>query len=218
MAVSEGFDSRLKLPFLMILAGPTSSGKTVFLTELLKHHVIKFDKIPDVVVYCYGEYLQDTFKALINIFGDKIQFIQGLKFDIEQFNPENNNLLIIDDLIQAAVGSKQVSLLFTRGSHHRNLSVVLISQNLYCQGKESITINRNAQYLVLFKNPRDVQQINCLGRQVGDVKLMQEAYKDATSRPYGYLFLDYKQTTPDEFRYRTNILPSEGLEYAYTST
>jgi hypothetical protein len=46
---------------------------------------------------------------------------------------------------------------------------------------------------------------------------MQEAYKDATSRPYGYLFLDYKQTTPDEFRYRTNILPSEGIENAYTT-
>ncbi|KAF4528101.1 hypothetical protein B566_EDAN014534 [Ephemera danica] len=30
-------------------------------------------------------------------------------------------------------------------------------------------------------------------------KFIQQAYIDATSRPFGYLFLDLKQKTPDEY-------------------
>ena len=211
------YDSRLKLPFLMVLAGPTSSGKTVFLTELLKNTVLKFDKQLDKIIYCYAEYLDDTFKLLSSLFNNKIQFIKGLNFDIEVFNKEKNNFLIIDDLIQDSVSSKEISELFTRQSHHRNLSVCLISQNLFCQGKQSVTINRNSQYLVLFKNPRDSAQIICLAKQVfpGNSKLLLDAFKSATERPFGYLLLDFKQNTPDVLRLRTNILPKEWPEIVF---
>src|SRR6266404_9503995 len=102
----ESYDSKLKLPFLMVLAGPTSSGKTVFLTELLKNTNLKFDKQLDNIIYCYAEYLPETFKILTRIFGTKIRYIKGLNFDIESFNPARNNFLIIDDLIQDSISSK----------------------------------------------------------------------------------------------------------------
>ncbi len=201
----------------MVLAGPTSSGKTVFLTELLKSTRGKFDKQPDRIVYYYAEYLVATFRELQSVFGRRVQFVKGLNIDIETFDPLKNNLIIIDDLIQDSVGSKEVSELFTRASHHRNLSVVLISQNLFCQGQHSVTINRNSQYLVLFKNPRDAAQITCLGKQIypGNIRLLLDAYKSATERPYGYLLLDFKQSTPDELRLRTNILPREWPEIVF---
>src|SRR6266481_5027925 len=210
-------NTQLQLPFLMVLAGPTSSGKTVFLTELLKNTRAKFDKQLDRIVYYYSEYLTDTIQTLKGMFGDKIQFVKGLNIDIETFNPQKNNLVIIDDLIQGAVSSQGVSELFTRGSHHRNLSVILVSQNLFCQGKHSVTINRNSQYLVLFKNPRDAAQISCLAKQVfpGNNKFLLDAYKSATESAYGYLLLDFKQTTPDELRLRTNILPKEWPEIIF---
>src|SRR6266481_6526800 len=172
-------NTQLQLPFLMVLAGPTSSGKTVFLTELLKNTRVKFDKQLDRIVYYYSEYLTDTFQTLKGVFGDKIQFVKGLSIDIEIFNPQKNNLVIIDDLIQDSVSSQGVSELFTRGSHHRNLSVILVSQNLFCQGKYSVTINRNSQYLVLFKNPRDAAQILCLVKQIlsGKIRLLLDSYK-----------------------------------------
>ena len=43
----------------------------------------------------------------------------------------------------------------------------------------------------------------------GHVKYMQEAFEDATKRPYGYLFCDLKPETPSDFRLRSNIFPGE---------
>jgi hypothetical protein len=45
--------------------------------------------------------------------------------------------------------------LFTKKSHHRNISVMYIEQNLFHKGKNHRTISLNAHYMVLFKNPRD---------------------------------------------------------------
>jgi hypothetical protein len=119
-------------------------------------------------------------------------------------------LLIIDDLMAETDG--RVTNIFTKGSHHKNASVVYISQNLYNKGKENRTINLNTHYLVLFKNPRDMMQISHLGRQMfpDRVKYFRDAFTDATShRPYGYLLVDLKTTTPDELRLRTDIFPDE---------
>ena len=101
--------------------------------------------------------------------------------------------------------------LFTRGSHHRNLSVIFIVQNLFQKGKEARSISLNTQYLIFFKSPRDKSQIMHLGKQLylGSSKFVQEAYHDATVKPYGYLLFDLKPDTPEEYRLRTNIFPDE---------
>jgi hypothetical protein len=65
---------------------------------------------------------------------------------------------------------------------------------------------------VLFKSPRDKQQISMLARQInpGKVQEFMRSYEDATSRPHGYLMLDLKSTTDDQQRLKTNgILPGE---------
>ena len=45
------------------------------------------------------------------------------------------------------------------------------------------TISLNSQYIVVFKNPRDVSQMTTLAKQMypGRVKFVQEAFADATS-------------------------------------
>lgn len=65
--------------------------------------------------------------------------------------------------------------------------------------------------MVVFKNPRDRAQIRHLARQVypENPLFLQEAYLDATSRAHGYLVLDLKQSTAEEFRVRTNIFPED---------
>ena len=56
-----------------------------------------------------------------------------------------------------------------------------------------------------------------LARQMypGRVKFVQEAFKDATSVPYGYLLVDLKQDTPEDMRLRTAIFPDDGVQYVY---
>ena len=71
--------------------------------------------------------------------------------------------------------------------------------------------------MVVFKNPRDASQMSHLDRQMypGRVKFMQEAFKDATSEPYGYLLVDLKQDATEDMRLRTTIFPDDGIQYVY---
>ena len=117
--------------------------------------------------------------------------------------------LIIDDLMSET--DSRVTKLFTKGSHHKNASVIYISQNLFHKGKENRNISLNNYNIILFKNPRDAEQIAHLEREIIPDKdnYFREAFIDATSRLYGYLLVDLKPTTPDELRLRTDIFPSE---------
>jgi len=91
--------------------------------------------------------------------------------------------------------------LFTKGNHHKNLSIILISQNLF-QRCGQYDISLNANYIVL-KNPRNRAQIRHLMCQVylDDLKFLEEAYYDVTSRSHESLLLDLKSTS-DEYRFR----------------
>ena len=102
-------------------------------------------------------------------------------------NSEENPCLInVDDLLKDAY-SKDLCDLFTKGSHHRNISVILITQNLFCRD-----ISLNAKYFVVLKNVRDRSQFSHLARQVlpHDRKGLSYAYLYATKAPHGYLMLD----------------------------
>ena len=55
---------------------------------------------------------------------------------------------------------KRILNIFTRGSHHRNLSIIYIVQNLFYQGKDSRSISLNSHYLILFKNSTFPEQIS----------------------------------------------------------
>ena len=87
-----------------------------------------------------------------------------------------------------------VELLFTKLSHHYNISVIHITQNLFQGKKENRTISLNSNYFVLFKNVRDQTQFAILARQMflDNPKYAIESYKDATQKPYGYLVIDLK--------------------------
>ena len=104
--------------------------------------------------------------------------------------------------------------LFTRGRSHLGCSLVLMLQNIFPKGSQSRTISINAQYQVLFRNPRDSLQISILAGQLCPLnsKNFLEIYKRAT---HGYLFCCFTQFCPDEIRYRTNVLPCEYHSIVY---
>lgn len=69
------------------------------------------------------------------------------------------------------------------------------------------------------KNPRDVSQIQCLARQafLGRSQFLMQAYKYATSHPYGYLVLDLSPSGEEAYRVRTAVFPGEDT-IVYQST
>ena len=92
-----------------------------------------------------------------------VEFREGLT-DLNALNTKKQTLIIIDDLMTET--DKSVSNLFTKGSHHRNLSVLHLVQNVFDKNKHTRTIILNAHYLVIFKNPRDASQITHLAKQM----------------------------------------------------
>jgi hypothetical protein len=196
---------KFKHPFTCLISGPTQSGKTYFVENILKNISKTVEPPPTKIIWCYGEY-QDRY----NNFPDNIILCEGLT-GLDEIDKNEKNLLIIDDLMQEVGNNSEIAELFTKGSHHRNLSVILIVQNLFHQGKIMRTVSLNAHYLVIFKNPRDAGQIRHLSQQLfpGKAKFLVDAYKQATVKPHGYLVLDFKQSTPENRRVLSDIYPPE---------
>ena len=116
----------------------------------------------------------------------EIEFNQGIPEDIDEsdyLDVSQRNLIVLDDLMAHSGKDKRIADLFTKGSHHRNLSVIYIVQNVFHQGKEMRNISLNAHYIVLFKSPRDRQQISIFARQVNPDRV-QEFMKSYENRPW----------------------------------
>jgi len=192
----------LRQTFTALLTGPTGCGKTRFVVKLVDNVVHMIDPPPTRIVYCYGKY-QQLFREY-----SAVVFRQGLP-DVTNFDGSEPALLIIDDLMNEV--DESVANIFTRGSHHRNLSVILLVQNLFHKNKHVRTISLNSHYLVLYKNPRDASQIANLFTQMYPTRwrFAVEAYKDATRKPYTYLLVDLRPDQDEVLRLRTNVFPGE---------
>ena len=190
-------------PFNMLIAGPSGSGKTEFVKRLIEHQSLLIDRPPQRIVWCYKEW-QKAYTLLRESQGDKITFIEGIPKEDDAIvsDVRFTHLVIFDDML--GEDEDEIKLWFTRKGHHRNASIVYITQNLFQQSKAHRTISLNAHYLVLFKSPRDKSQVQVLAKQLG-TPWLNYAYDDATLSPHGYVLIDLKPSTPDEFRFRTDL-------------
>ena len=194
-------------PSTFIISGPTGSGKSSLLFKILNNMNTMINQPVNKVYYFYSVW-QDLFDQNNS---DKITYIQKIpneKF-INEISDGNHNIIIIDDLQISALNNDFIANLFTRESHHRNLTMILILQNLFHQGKYARDISLNTQYFILFRNPRDKYQIKVLGNQIGIKQKLEEAYNLATERPYSYLLLDLSPQCESDYMFRGNILPEE---------
>ena len=187
-------------PFTCIIAGPSGSGKTKLLFKILQKANDIISLSPQRIIYCYS-IKQKIFDKYPNI-----EFKEGC-LDIDDVDENINNLIIFDDLMEEVNNDKSIQNLFTKGSHHKNISVFLITQNLFAKGKFTRTINLNSHYTIIFDNPRDRSQIGHIAKQMypNNSKFLVESYLDAIKIPHGYLFIDNKQGTPEEIRVQTKI-------------
>ena len=82
--------------------------------------------------------------------------------------------------------STMSSDLFTKYVHHQNLSVLYSVQNIFNSAKKHRTLNLNANYIVLFKIPRNKAQVSHLAQQMFSrkPKILHEAFDNATLDSY----------------------------------
>jgi len=189
-------------PSNIFITGPSGSGKTQFVRKLIDYKTDLFHVIPQQIVWCYKEW-QTAYAQLQE--SENIKFIQGIPEDEDAIVGDTTlaHLVVFDDML-GDKDEEKIKLWFTRKGHHRNASVIYITQNMFQQSKSSRTISLNAHYMVLFQNTRDKGQIKVLANQI-QLPHLVPAYQDATSTPHGYLLIDFHPRTPDTYRLRTDI-------------
>ena len=97
-------------------------------------------------------------------------------------------------------------------SHHSNISTIICVQNLFLKNSRNISLN--STYLQIFKNPRDRTSINILNRQSwpNKPKYLSSALDEATSIPFGFLFIDFHPLTDDSLRVRNFAFQKQDMK------
>ena len=177
-----------KHPVRCIITGPSCSGKSVILTNLILNNINEYDKI-----YIYSPSLhQDLYQKIIKCFTNYIpihiipnilneedidivieEIVNNKDFgksstEIETFDNieelkfpqeyENNSIIILDDLIEKEINNDKIQAMFKRGRHN-NLSIFIISQDCYELPKRRIRANGNIYHIFKPNNFRDVQNL-----------------------------------------------------------
>ena len=114
-------------------------------------------------------------------------------------------MIVVDDHMSDV--NQLVADIFTKISHHRDISILYVTQKLFDKNKYARTIGLNSHYLVLFKNCRDAGQFAVFTRQMYPTcwKFAVEGYEDDTSVSYGYLLVDLKPDQDERCRLRTCV-------------
>ena len=212
---SEKFhDFRFRTPSSFLLAGASRSGKTTFTLNLLRQIETLFDN-PECrhnVIYFYKEdqpalemfRKENVVKHWINRppTGEDINELTA-QYD------QSGSVVVIDDFDLKV--NADIADIFRTKCHHKNCVVILLTQNMFCTKPYFREVSLNTTYLVLFKNPRDSSQFNCLAKQLapGAVAALVATYKKATRKPHSYLLFDTDQSTPEWQRVRSRVLPHE---------
>ena len=67
--------------------------------------------------------------------------------------------------------------------------------------------------MLLQKNPRDILQIDALGRQLGNRKLVLSVYRLATKKPFGHLLIDLDSRCSEHLRLCSKLADPHTIFY-----
>lgn len=194
---------KFRHPSTCIIVGCSQAGKTSLARRIIKECI--YDYPLKIIKWCYSIfqpwYVEEK----------GIEFVRGFPKKYE-----DGELLVIDDMMNSL--NDKISELFTTGSHHRSVNVILILQNLFPRCRVMRDISLNTHYVILFKNNRDVNQVMCFARQAfpQNMKYFMDSYKKATSGLYKYLVVDLHPNSPDELRLRESLFPDQqGIHWVF---
>lgn len=177
----------------ILVIGSSGSGKTTSVLRIIKEKLI--EPFPTKIIYLYGAHQPFMNEWNVDKTNPTIEFAKGLQLTLVDKYKEPK-LLILDDLILEL--NKDVAQHFIAGSHHKNVTTIFITHSLFLNNEHYRLISNNSQYILLFKNKRNVSQVSTLARQIlGDDKnRLLEAYKYI--KPFQFVLLSFHPLVPDE--------------------
>lgn len=172
-----------------IVYGQTGAGKTYFMRRIIEQRLV--EPFPENIYWMYGVE-QNFMKDYSNI-----TFLKGLQLD--KIDTSKTSLVVLDDLL-LNVDSEMASA-FIMGSHHKQISLFFLCQNLFQNCNLFRLMNQNTHYYVLFHNQRNFRQVHTLARQIfvgKDLQRILTAYKRASQRARDFILLSFSPLLPKE--------------------
>lgn len=188
----------IKLPFRMIIAGNSGSGKTQTLLNLLYNMPDTFEKI-FIVTKCKDEPLYNYLEDKLGDEGVSIK--EGITElpDLDSLDKTQNNLIVLDDLVnEPAKQQRPIQDYFIR-ARKKNCSLIYISQSFYQVPK---LIRDNITYLII-KQVSSMKNLTMICRECSlgiDKKQLKEIYDDATQSKQDFLLIDLEGDKDTRFR------------------
>jgi ABC-type dipeptide/oligopeptide/nickel transport system ATPase component len=191
----------IKLPFRLIIAGNSGSGKTSTLLNLIHNMPDTFERIhictknKDEPLY---NFLEDKLKEA------NFKITEGIHTlpDLDEMDKTQNNLIVLDDLVnESAKAQRPVADYFIR-CRKKNCSIIYISQSYYQVPK---LIRDNINYLIL-KQVSSMRNLTMIMRECSlgiDKKQLKALYEDSTKDKMTFLLLDLEG--PKEQRFRCGL-------------
>lgn len=185
------YDGCLSPGFRMIVSGSSATGKSTFIERLLTNTNGIMPSDFDRLIYLQGVETLAS-KRLREVYKDSMIVFNGIPPEqvlLPLCQAAERPLLVIEDLDQQACSSPLISKFFTVLAHHYNVSLILSTQNMFCPGKERLTLVRNATHLVLFPNYLDFTVVRMIAQRVHptDPKKLIQLFDKLTKQPFGYL-------------------------------
>jgi len=187
-------------PSRLLIGGFSGSGKSYFVSKLLKKYNHKFRKI--IVV------------------GSDLENVEGIKIERnDSFNPlleeelETPLLIIYDDVLFNKKILENAAEVYIRGRHLK-ISSIFLTQNLFFSDKNFRIISLNCTHVILFRT-RDIGQIKFFIRsylQGSQVENFINLYKRyVLKEKHRYLMIDFTKDIESPLAIRKNVV-DEGYE------
>jgi len=206
MEITAGvYDFRFENDSTMIISGPSKSGKSTFVLNMIKHKDILFRHPIQRVWWFYG--IESAFHEELHAF--HVNMKQGLPSQDDFSQIERHDLVILDDLQQESKTREDITNLFLKATHHKEFFAIQINQYIYGD-KEQRMRNSNVHYYVAFNNPRNQQQLGQFVSKMfpkGNMNLIYRIFHDILHKEgkYGYLFIDFTPQCDPNLRLRSNL-------------
>ena len=220
LVVHADLPSKFMHPCRIIVAGPSMSGKTTWVKNLLKKRNQSFSPQPKEILWFYN--VEGSIESVKEELPG-VQFFQGLPEpeSIEEMDKTIPRIIIIDDQqTKVDASSDVIGRLFTVDSHHMNISIIFVVQNLFLNAKKMRSTVDNAQYIVYMKGGKGAHKISTVASQIwgweGTTSFMNWVRNIAFATDktdYPYLLFDMHNQTPAWAQLKTNVFPGECNTY-----
>ena len=201
-------------PATVVIFGSSGSGKTFLTAEILKHRNYCFDKpVQRIHVFyaCYQRLYQELERQIPNI-----SFFNCLPDDShiqELSDPNSHDLIVLDDWAQESAKNDVILSLFVRDCHHKNISLIMLTQQLFYPGISRRTQSLNTTCNIFMKNRAGADQVSIFARQrfPNRSKEFMATYDKVTSKPFSYLMVDCHARSDPQIAIRTGIFPDDNV-------